>query len=292
MSWAKAAGVIVCEPSLTAYSGSSWTSTIKPSAPAAMAALDIGSDQLSLAGPVRGVDDHRQVALVLEVGHGGQRQGEPGVVLVGPDSSLAEHDVGVVAVEDVLGGEQELIDGRAHPSLEEGRLARVAHGLEELIVLHVPGADLEDVGVPGDHRDVLGAMTSVTIARPVTSRAVASILRPSSLCPWKLYGLVLGLKAPPLRPVAPIDFKGLRQGDDLGFALDRAGAGDHADLDPADFQAAGLDDGPLGRQLGGGPLVGGEDRQDLVDPLAGLEDFGQPLVARRRWRRSRCAGCR
>ena len=46
-------------------------------------------------------------------------------------------------------------------------------------------------------------MTSVTIARPVSARAVASILRPSSLCPWKLYGLVRGLNAPPRRPVAP-----------------------------------------------------------------------------------------
>ena len=52
-----------------------------------------------------------------------------------------------------------------------------------------------------------GAMTSVTIARPVASRAVASILRPSSLWPWKLYGLVLGLKAPPRRPVAPWAFR-------------------------------------------------------------------------------------
>ena len=92
----------------------------------------------------------------MQVGDGRQRQGEPGVVLVGPDAPLAEHHVRVAAVEDVLGGQQELVDRRAHPALQQGGLARVADGLEQLVVLHVAGADLEHVGVLGDHRDVLG----------------------------------------------------------------------------------------------------------------------------------------
>ena len=187
MSWANVAGVIVCEPSETACSGSSWTSMIRPSAPAAMAAFDIGATSFAFPVPCEGSTTTGRVALVLEVGDGRQRQGEPGVVLIGPDTPLAEHDVGVVAVEDVLGGEEEFVDRRAHASLEQGRLARVANGLEELIILHVPGADLEDVGVlRATIGTCSGAMTSVTIARPVSSRAVASILRPSSLWPWKL----------------------------------------------------------------------------------------------------------
>ena len=69
-----AAGVIVWEPSLMACSGSSCTSMIKASAPAAMAALAHGRDQPCLAGSVRRVDDNRQMALFVEVGNGRQRQ--------------------------------------------------------------------------------------------------------------------------------------------------------------------------------------------------------------------------
>ena len=49
-------------------------------------------------------------------------------------------------------------------------------------------------------------MTSVTIASPVSSRAAARCLRPSSPMPWKLYGFVRGLNAPPRRPTAPASF--------------------------------------------------------------------------------------
>ena len=179
--------MIVWAPSLTACSGSSWTSMISASAPAAIAALDIGNDQARLAGAVRRVDDDRQVALVVQIGNRRQRQREPGVVLVGADAALAEHHVGVAPVEDVLGGEQELVEGGAHSALQERGLARIADGLEQLVVLHVAGTDLEHVGVLGRRwATCSGAMTSVTIARPVSSPAVASILSPSSLWPWKL----------------------------------------------------------------------------------------------------------
>ena len=123
ISWAKAAGVIVWEPSLMACSGSSWTSMIRPSAPAATAARAIGGDQIGLAGAVRRVDHHRQVGLVVQVRDRGQRQGEPRVVLEGADAALAEHDVGIAAVEDVLGGQQEFVHRGAHAALQQDRLA-------------------------------------------------------------------------------------------------------------------------------------------------------------------------
>ena len=112
-------------------------------------------DELRFAGAVRRIDDDRQVTLVVKIGHRGQRQGEPGVVLVGADAPLAEHDAGIAPVEDVLGGKQELLQGRAHPALQQCRFTRVAHGLEQLVVLHVAGTDLEHVGVLGDHGDML-----------------------------------------------------------------------------------------------------------------------------------------
>ena len=48
-----------------------------------------------------------------------------------------------------------------------------------------------------------GATTSVTMARPVASRASARNSRPCSARPWKAYGSVRGLNAPPRRPTAP-----------------------------------------------------------------------------------------
>ena len=64
--------------------------------------------------------------------------------------------------------------------------------------------------------------------------------------------------------------------DDLLLALDRARAGDHGHPRAADLQPARLDHGPLALQLRRGPLVRSHDRQDLLDPIARLEDFGQP----------------
>ena len=46
-------------------------------------------------------------------------------------------------------------------------------GEQQREVLHVPGADLEDVGVLGDDVDLAGSMTSVITGRPVRSRASA-----------------------------------------------------------------------------------------------------------------------
>ena len=45
--------------------------------------------------------------------------------------------------------------------------------------------------------------TSVTTGRPVSSRTSARIRSPFSPSPWKAYGLVRGLKAPPRSSVAP-----------------------------------------------------------------------------------------
>ena len=52
----------------------------------------------------------------------------------------------------------------------------------------------------------VGVMTSVTNGIPVFSRASARSFRPSSSRPWKLYGEVRGLNAPPRSTCAPAFF--------------------------------------------------------------------------------------
>ena len=51
-----------------------------------------------------------------------------------------------------------------------------------------------------------GSSTSVTSGSPVSSRASARIFSASEPRPWKLYGDVRGLKAPPRSMVAPAAF--------------------------------------------------------------------------------------
>ena len=77
-------------------------------------------------------------------------EGEAGRRLVGADAALAQDDVAVAMGEDVLGGQQPLLDGRPHAALQEHRLLRLAHLVQEGEVLHVAAADLKDVSELGD----------------------------------------------------------------------------------------------------------------------------------------------
>ena len=184
---------------------------------------------------------------------------------------------GIAAVEDVLGGEQELVDRRAHSALQEGGLARVAHGLQELVVLHVAGADLEHVGILGDHRHMLRGHHLGDDRQAGLAPRGGEHLEARFLVSLEAVGAGAGLERPAPKPGRSSALSLLRQGDDLLFALDRTRAGD--DGDPACRRPPGSRAFTTVRsrlQLRRGPLVGGHDRQDLLDPLARLEHLGQP----------------
>ena len=125
-----------------------------PSQPAATAALRHRRDQVGPAGGVAGVDDDRQVALPLDVGNDRQVERVAGRIFEGPDSALAEDHLPVPFGEDVLGRHQEVFHGRAHAAFQEDRDPGAAAFLEQVEVLHVAGADLEDVGVALDDLDL------------------------------------------------------------------------------------------------------------------------------------------
>src|SRR4030043_373570 len=63
--------------------------------------------------------------------------GAAGGGLGGADAALAEDDVAVAMGEDVLGGQQPLLDGGPHAALEEHGLVDLAHLVQEGEVLHV-----------------------------------------------------------------------------------------------------------------------------------------------------------
>ena len=72
------------------------------------------------------------------------------------DAALAEDDLPVAFGQDVLRREQQLLDRGGEAALEQDRLAAAAGVLEERVVLHVAGADLDDVGHLDDLIQPLG----------------------------------------------------------------------------------------------------------------------------------------
>jgi hypothetical protein len=102
---------------------------------------------VALAGAVRRVDEDREMAAFLDGGNHGEIEGIAGEVGEGTDAAFAEHDVVVAFGEDIFGGHEKFVEGSGHAALEENRLFGASGTFEEREVLHVAGADLDDVGV-------------------------------------------------------------------------------------------------------------------------------------------------
>src|ERR1700682_3784014 len=91
---------------------------------------------------------------LFDYGDGGGVERGGCVGFVGGAAARAEDYVVIAAGEDVLGAEEQLFHGGGHAALEEYGLADFAEGAEEIIVLHVARADLEDVDVAEHHLDL------------------------------------------------------------------------------------------------------------------------------------------
>ena len=155
MSLANWSGKSDCAPSERALSGLGWTSMRRPSAPAATVARAIGGNHVAAAGAVRRIADDGQVRKLLDDRDGGDVHRVAGVGLEGADAALAEDDVVVAAGEDVFGGEQQLFDGGGDAALEQHGLADRAELAQQVEVLHIARADLEEIDV-GQHQLDLG----------------------------------------------------------------------------------------------------------------------------------------
>ncbi len=71
--------------------------------------------------------------------------------LEGADAALAEDHLRLPSCQDVLGRQEQLLHRRHESALQQHRLAHAPHRLQQGVILHVAGADLQDVGV-GGHR--------------------------------------------------------------------------------------------------------------------------------------------
>src|SRR5579872_3548790 len=104
-------------------------------------------DFVALAGAVAGIDQNRQMAQPLHRGHNAQVERVTRVIGERADSAFAERDVVVAFAEDVLGCHQKFFESGGHAALEENRLAGASGAFQQREILHVAGADLDDVGI-------------------------------------------------------------------------------------------------------------------------------------------------
>jgi len=106
-----------------------------------------GDNIVAPAGGMGGVDDNGEVADGLDGGNGADIEGIPGIIREGADTPFAENDTGIAFRHDIFGGHEPFIDSGGEAALEENRFFRLAGQAQQGVVLHVPGANLDDIGV-------------------------------------------------------------------------------------------------------------------------------------------------
>lgn len=128
------------------------------------------------------VDDDRQVRQFLEHGHRREVERIARVVVKRADAALAEDDLLVAAGHDVLGAHEQLLERAGQAALEQDGLAQLAKLTQEVEVLHIARADLNDVHIL-KQRQMLHAHDLGHDRRPVAARAVLSSSMPVALSP-------------------------------------------------------------------------------------------------------------
>ena len=109
-------------------------------------AMTCGMARVGDDGKMRNLLEQRDGADVERVAGGGFKSA---------DAALAEHDVGIAVGENALRRAQKVGDGRDHAAFQQDRPAGAPCSFKQRVVLHIAGADLQDVGVLGDHGDVV-----------------------------------------------------------------------------------------------------------------------------------------
>src|SRR5487761_766503 len=217
------------------------------------------------AGRLRRVDDYRQVRQLSRQRDRVQVEREAGRGFEGTDAPLAQDHVAVALRQDILGGEQPFLDGRRHSPLQQDRLARAAGLLEQRVVLHVAGAELEDVGIARHQLDVarrhhlchdLEAGLLASQRHHLQGRFAQALKR-------------IGRGAR-LERAATQDRRSLGGHVPGGLeehllTFDRARSGHHHDLFASDLHAADVDHCVLRPELAARQLERLGDRDDLVD---------------------------
>src|SRR5439155_16911415 len=210
---------------------------------------------------VRRIDDHRQVRLALEQGDRAEIERVAGARLERLDPTLAEHAALVPLLRHALRRQEQLVHGRARPALDQHRPVDAAHLGEQARVVHVAGADLDHVRGLGDLLEVAGIEQLAHDRKTGLLARLTQDREPLGAQTLKRVG-----RGPRLvRTAAQHRRAGLRYRvrrlERLLERLDRARAGDEAEVGAADAPAARLDH----RRLEPGDP--GDEREGILQEL-------------------------
>ena len=106
-------------------------------------------DILAKAGAVAGIGDDGEMRQFLNDRNGVQVEQIARRRVEAAQPTLAQHHLVVAFGEDVFRAQEQIGDGGRHSALEQHRLAQTTDCLEQRVVLHVAGADLDAVPVLG-----------------------------------------------------------------------------------------------------------------------------------------------
>ena len=174
-----------------------------------------------------------------------------------PRSPLAQDDPGVALGHDVLHGHEPLIQGGVHAPLQHDGPVHRPGPAQQGVILHVAGADLDDVGVLGhllqgvvvhglgDDEEPGFLAHLVQDFKPRFPHALVAVRRGA------------GLVGAAPEYLGPLGLDQAGDGEGLGFAFDGAGPGhDHEAAVPDGHAVGKADDGVLPLHLPAYQLVG------------------------------------
>ena len=112
-------------------------------------------NQVPFPGAVAGVSNDWQVTEPLDHRDRRHVQREPGQGLKTAYASLAEHHLAIAPGQHVFRRQEPLLVGCGKAPFDHYRHIQFAHGVQQIVVLHITSANLQDVGVFGHGIEVL-----------------------------------------------------------------------------------------------------------------------------------------
>ncbi len=166
--------------------------------------------------------------------------------LIGADAAFAQDNLFVAARHDVFGAHQQLLNGAGQAALEQNGLVDFSERFQQLEVLHIACADLNDIdilkkGQVGNAHDFRDNGKAGLLARLVQK------FEPLGFQALEGIGRGAGLEGAAAQKLRAGGFYALGDAADLVVAFHRAGAGDDGKPAVADFLSRGQgDDGIVG----------------------------------------------
>ena len=193
---------------------------------------------LAQADAVGGIDDDREMRLGFKHGDGVEIERVAGVGLEGTDAAFAEQDVKVSFAQDVFRAHQQILDGRAHATLEHDGKFAAPDFFQERKILHIPRADLEAVRVFLDHFEVLRVHDLGDDRQARDLARFGKELQPFDAQSLKTVGRSAWLERTAAQDFRAAFFDRLRDPRDLLARLHGARTAHHDDFVPTHFHPA------------------------------------------------------